>query len=75
MRWHLPFFIACFSGQLALAEASELTVRNLPGYSSADTISEVRRRLQLVGRNAGSRVLFDNSTSIDHGIRDTTLFE
>ena len=75
MWWQLPFFVACFSGSLALTELSEFTVRNFPGYSSADTVGEVRRRLELVARNAQSNVLFDNFTSLDHGIRDTTLFE
>ncbi|PNP38613.1 hypothetical protein TGAMA5MH_09484 [Trichoderma gamsii] len=54
--------------------SSALTVRNLPGKSSEETITEVRRRLASVKRN-GTDVLFDNSTSFSLDFDGVTIFK
>lgn len=59
---------------LVAAAASELTVRNLPGRSAADTIREIGRNLHL-GRRADTDVIFDKSTVLDNSFNDLTLFK
>ncbi|KAG8418735.1 hypothetical protein J3459_012073 [Metarhizium acridum] len=75
MQWPPILLLTWLSTLPAEASSSELSVRNLPGHTSEETILEIRRRLDLVARNSKSNVLFDNSTSLDSALIDKTLFE
>ncbi|KAK2592198.1 hypothetical protein QQS21_010117 [Conoideocrella luteorostrata] len=75
MRTQLCLLITWLSGALAFSGTSDLVVRNLPGYSSLDTIHEIRRRLHNVAARAETHVVFDVSEPLNHQISDKTLFE
>ncbi|UKZ63439.1 uncharacterized protein TrAtP1_004669 [Trichoderma atroviride] len=67
-------FATLFYTLFSHVASSALTVRNLPGKSSDETISEVRRRLASVKRN-DTDVLFDNSTSFSLDFDGVTIFK
>ncbi|KAM0454624.1 hypothetical protein ACHAO4_004432 [Trichoderma viride] len=73
MSFKSLLFVTLFYTLFSHVASSALTVRNLPGKSSDETISEVRRRLASVKRN-GTDVLFDNSTSFSRGLEGVTIF-
>ncbi|KAG5951739.1 hypothetical protein E4U53_002388 [Claviceps sorghi] len=75
MWTRLSIRLMCLLTSLTLADPSGLIVRNLPGRSSLDTIHEIRRRLDHLAAGSESRVLYQNSTSLDRKIRDKILYE
>lgn len=74
MSFKSLLFVTLFYTLFSHVASSALTVRNLPGKSSDETITEVRRRLASVKRN-GTDVLFDNSTSFSRGLEGVTIFK
>ncbi|KAG5929746.1 hypothetical protein E4U42_004673 [Claviceps africana] len=73
MYWSI--LLVCLLTSLTLADSSEFIVRNLPGRSALDTIHEIRRRLDHLASRSESRVLYQNSTSLNCEIRDKILYE
>ncbi|KAL7900997.1 hypothetical protein HDV63DRAFT_96098 [Trichoderma sp. SZMC 28014] len=74
MSFKSYLFITLFYTLFSHVASSALVVRNLPGKSSDETITEVRRRLASVKRN-GTDVLFDNSTSFSGSLDGKTIFK
>ncbi|KAL7920499.1 hypothetical protein ACQKWADRAFT_157686 [Trichoderma austrokoningii] len=74
MAYNLLLFLTLFYTLFSHAASSALTVRNLPGKSSDETLSEIRRRLASVKEN-GTVVWFDNSTSFSLGLDGVTIFK
>ncbi|KAJ6441523.1 allantoate permease [Purpureocillium lavendulum] len=75
MFWLLSLLAVWLCGLTSVAEASEVVVRNIPGLSSADTVREIRRRLDSKVKTLNTTVLFDNSTTLDYALNDVKLFE
>jgi hypothetical protein len=74
MTFKSLLFVTLFYTLFSHVASSALVVRNLPGKSSDETVTEVRRRLANVRRN-GTDVLFDNSTSFSLGLNGKTIFK
>ncbi|TWU78601.1 hypothetical protein ED733_004593 [Metarhizium rileyi] len=75
MHWHLLLASSWLFGPLVQASQPEVSVRTLPGYTLEDTVSLLRRRLDHVARNSESKVLFDNTTSLDLALVNKMLYE
>ncbi|KAK1249997.1 hypothetical protein MKX08_010000 [Trichoderma sp. CBMAI-0020] len=74
MSFKSLLFATLFYTLFSHVASSALVVRKLPGKSSDETITEVRRRLASVKRN-DTDVLFDNSTSFSLGFDGVTIFK
>ncbi|KND92546.1 hypothetical protein TOPH_02798 [Tolypocladium ophioglossoides CBS 100239] len=74
MLWHSTVSLLWLLSLFATATSAELVVRNLPGRSSSDTVLEIRRRLDRAKRS-DTNVVFNNSTSLNHGFDGQKLFQ
>lgn len=68
-------FITALAGlNLLLSTVTALTVHNLPGHSTYDTIAEIKRHL-LHAPRAENRIIFSKSAKLDSSLDELPLFK